>query len=86
MQNPWKLTSFALVAMLVAMLGRDAGVPSATADVQPKMQQALTDLKNAAMSLQNATHDKGGHRAKALKLTKEAIVEVERGIKFDNKH
>jgi hypothetical protein len=86
MTNPWKVSSFALVAMLVAVLGRDAGIDRAAADVQPKMQQALGQLRDAAYALENAATDKGGHRAKALKLTREAISEVERGIKFDNKH
>ena len=85
MRNPWKLTSFALVAMLVAVLGNDI-VQRAGADVQPKMREALTGLKGAATALENADHDKGGHRAKALELTRAAIGEVEAGIKFDNKH
>jgi hypothetical protein len=86
MRNPWKLTSLALTALLVTVIGRGAMIDSASADKQPMMQQALTELKGAATALENATADKGGHRAKALKLTKEAIVEVEKGIKFDNRH
>jgi hypothetical protein len=81
MTNPWKLTSFALAAMLAV-----TAVRSASADVQPKMRDALASLQSAATSLENAARDKGGHRAKALELTKAAIAEVEAGIKFDNKH
>jgi len=85
MRNPWKLTSFALAALLAASIGTGA-VSSVSADVQPNMREALTSLRNAAQSLQDATHDKGGHRAKALELTRAAIVQVEEGIKFDNRH
>jgi hypothetical protein len=86
MRNPWKLTSFALIALLATALGRDAFVSSASAEAQPKMQEALGELKSAARSLEAASRDKGGHRAKALELTRAAIVQVESGIKFDNRN
>ncbi|HWO18587.1 MAG TPA: hypothetical protein VNO30_07415 [Kofleriaceae bacterium] len=82
MRNPWKLTSFALAAALAA----SAIVPSVLAEPQPKMREALDSLRAAERSLSQATHDKGGHRVKALQLTKQAIDEVQAGIKFDNKH
>ena len=78
MPNPWKLTSIALATMLA--------FNTAGADVQPKMQDALGHLQSALTSLQSATADKGGHRVKAIALTKSAIEQVEKGIKFDNKH
>jgi hypothetical protein len=81
MRNPWKLTSFALAACLAASLTR--GV---SAEPQPLMRDALSDLRAAATKLEHATQDKGGHRAKALELTRAAIVQVEQGIKFDNRH
>ena len=81
MRNPWKLTSFALAAALAAA----TLVPAVTADPQPKMRQALDSLRSAQRALEQATHDKGGHRVKALQLTKQAIDEVQAGIKFDNK-
>ena len=85
MRNPWKLTSFALIALLAAGLGRDA-FSTAAAEPQPRMQQALQELRSAAASLEAATHDKGGHRTKALELTRAAIGQVEAGIRYDNKH
>lgn len=85
MRNPWKLTSFALIALLVAAVGRGAFVNSAAAERQPKMQEALDSLRAAATSLEAAAHDKGGHRAKALELTRAAIGQVEAGIQFDNR-
>jgi hypothetical protein len=86
MRNPWKLTSFALIALLAAAIGRDAFVSSASADAQPKMHSALESLRAARAALSEASTDKGGHRVKALELTKQAIGQVEAGIKFDNKH
>ena len=85
MRDPWKLTSFALIALLATAIGRDAFVSSVSADVQPKMHSALDHLRAAQSSLEQATHDKGGHRVKALALTKQAIDQVQAGIKFDNR-
>ncbi len=85
MRNPWKLTSFALVALLATAIGRDA-LHTASAEPQPKMQAALEALRSAEASLEAADRDKGGHRAKALELTRAAIGQVEAGIKFDNRH
>lgn len=82
MRDPWKPTSFVLAVLLAASLGTNA----ADADRQPLMRDALHNLKEAATALGNAAHDKGGHRAKALELTNAAIVQVEKGIAFDNKH
>ena len=82
MRNPWKPTSFVLAALLVGSLGMNGAV----ADRQPLMKDALHNLKQASTALKNAAHDKGGHRAKALELTNAAIVQVEKGIAFDNKN
>lgn len=86
MRNPWKLTSFALVALLATAVGRGAFIDSASAEPQPVMRDALEQLRGAAHALEVADRDKGGHRAKALELTRAAIVQVEEGIKFDNRH
>ena len=47
---------------------------------QPHMQTALDALKSAKNNLDRATPDKGGHRAKAIDLVKDAIDEVKKGI------
>ena len=52
---------------------------------QPHMQAALEALKQAEHHLQEAKHDKGGHRAKALQATRDAIKHVEEGMKFADK-
>lgn len=85
MHNPWKLTTFTLVAILAAVINNSAVNPAA-ADVQPHMKSALASLKSAQQQLQAATPDKGGHRVKAIALTKDAIDQVEKGMSFDNKH
>ena len=52
-----------------------AGAPD-----QPHMQAALSALVNAKNNLNNATADKGGHRAKALDYVRDALSEVRKGI------
>jgi hypothetical protein len=85
MRNPWKLTSFVLIALLVAAVGRGA-LDTASAEPQTKMHEALDHLRAAAGTLEVANHDKGGHRSKALEHTRAAIAQVEAGIRFDNRH
>lgn len=57
-----------------------------TNEYQPNMQHALSSLTDAQRSLESATPDKGGHRVKALELTKQAITEAQRGIEYDRTH
>jgi hypothetical protein len=68
----------ALMATLVAR--------PAAAEYQPLMKAALEALTSAKTNLETAERDKGGHRAKALALTRRAIQEVVLGIQYDNKH
>jgi hypothetical protein len=84
MRNPWKLTSFALAALLATTIGGNA-IQSADADPQPAMRSALENLERAQQNLKNATADKGGHRVNALGHVAKAIEEVKKGIAFDNK-
>ena len=53
---------------------------------QVNMQRALTNLQQARSDLQRASKDKGGHRARALKLIDQAIREVRAGARFDAQH
>lgn len=85
MRNPWKLTSFALIGLLATMVGRDV-MMTASAEPQPHMRDALEHVRAAAGSLEAADRDKGGHREKALELTRSAINQVEAGVRFDNHH
>jgi len=54
------------------------------AQPQPKMQAALDSLRQARTQLLQATSDKGGYRKKALIDVDNAIINVEKGIRFDN--
>lgn len=47
---------------------------------QPHMRAALSNLESARRNLEQATADKGGHRAKAIDLVNKAINEVNKGI------
>ena len=47
---------------------------------QPHMQAALSALQTAQSELNQAEHDKGGHRVKALNLVNQAIQQVNLGI------
>jgi succinate dehydrogenase/fumarate reductase flavoprotein subunit len=47
---------------------------------QPHMQAALDALESARNNLDKANADKGGHRANAIQLVKDAISEVKLGI------
>jgi hypothetical protein len=73
-----------LVATATLMVGVLGG--RAWAEQQPLMQDALSALNSAIASLEKAEHDKGGHRAKALDLAKQAREEVKAGIAFANTH
>jgi hypothetical protein len=85
LMSPWKISTYALTLALGIAAGASL-VPSAHADEQPRMHSALEHLKAAKGALEAATHDKGGHRTKALQATVVAIKEVEEGIEFANKH
>ena len=63
-----------------------AGVIAGAAPDQPFMHAARTDLQTAKSQLQQATANKGGHRAKALSLVNQAIAEVNQGIAYDRRH
>ena len=65
----------AAVGAIVAAGGREA-----QASNQPNMDAALGYLQQAKSSLQQATHNKGGHRVRAINLVDQAIAQVRRGI------
>jgi len=72
-----KTVVLALLGAVVLLAGFLVGRASAD---QPHMQAALDHLRSAKAELKVAEHNKGGHRANALKLVNEAITEVEAGI------
>lgn len=66
-------------AFLVAAL--PIFVACAPAGGQPNMESALGSLQNAKVSLERASHNKGGYRVRALEHVNQAIREVEEGIR-----
>jgi hypothetical protein len=49
---------------------------------QPHMQNALEALHNANSELEKASHNKGGHRERAIELINKAIYEVQDGMDY----
>ncbi len=49
---------------------------------QGNMERALASLYSAIGSLREATPDKGGHKANAIRLIQQAINETQAGIEF----
>ena len=49
---------------------------------EPHMSAALEHLRQAEEELEKSGHNKGGHREKALGLTKQAESQVEQGIQY----
>jgi hypothetical protein len=73
-------------AVLTLALTGGYFMSTAQAERQPHMHKALKTLHTAEQQLSKATHDKGGHRAKALELVRAAIAEVKQGIAYDNQN
>lgn len=73
----------ACVLALIFLTGCIAGRLSAD---QPHMQAAIEHLRMAKGELEKAEEDKGGHRVKAIRLTNDAIAQVEKGMEFDRHH
>jgi hypothetical protein len=82
--NLWKYSTFALAVALGTVVA--TGYTNTASADQPMMEKALGNLKEAIVNMQNATDDKGGHKAKAIDFTKKAIEQVEKGMAFDSKH
>ncbi|MEJ7731454.1 MAG: hypothetical protein WKG00_19840 [Polyangiaceae bacterium] len=80
----WKASTLVLAGALALVLGHRATVPEASADPQPHMKAALATLVPAKNQLAKASHDKAGHRVKAIALTDQAIDEVKKGMAADN--
>jgi hypothetical protein len=80
-----KLHRFVIALLVVTAIASGFVAGRASAD-QPRMQAALEHLRMAKVELEKADHDKGGHRDRAIRLTNDAIAEVERGMRFDRHH
>lgn len=76
----------AISTMVLALLVAPSLVKANPDEGQPHMQAALEHLQQARAELQEAMHDKGGHRARALELTENAISEVRKGMEVGGHH
>ena len=79
----------ALVALLVLSVVLTASsnlMVAQPAETQTHMSAALDHLQQAEKELEAASHDKGGHRVKAISLIKQAEAQVQQGIQYDNTH
>jgi hypothetical protein len=57
------------------------GASRARAEQHPRMHAALFEMRQAATELKEASHDFGGHRAKALSALEAAIDQSEKALK-----
>jgi hypothetical protein len=80
-----KLHRIVIALLIVTAIASGFVAGRASAD-QPRMQAALEHLRRAKVELEKADHDKGGHRDRAIRLTNDAIDEVEKGVRFDRHH
>ena len=77
---------FVVLLLCGALLISTPHTAQAAPEAQPEMRAAIDHLREAQKNLESASHDKGGHRAKALEHVRQAIHEVELGMQFDDSH
>jgi hypothetical protein len=77
---------FALTIILGLLSVPITAVASYDDDDQPHMQAALEALQQAKHHLEEAKHDKGGHRVAAIKSIDAAIHHVKEGMEAGEKH
>jgi hypothetical protein len=77
---------FAITVILGLLSVPITAVASYDDEDQPHMQAALEALQSAKHHLEQAKHDKGGHRVAAIKAIDSAIVHVKAGMESGEKH
>jgi hypothetical protein len=73
----------AATGLAIGLLGATAKSANA---YQGNMERALSSLHQALGSLQESTANKGGHRARAMDLVRQAIEETQAGVEFADEH
>jgi protein involved in temperature-dependent protein secretion len=86
MKSISKMLALTVMLGVLSMRAATATTPPTTVEDQPHMQAALEALKQAKAHLEQAAHDKGGHREAAIKAVNDAIKHTEEGIKYANQH
>jgi hypothetical protein len=71
-------------ATAVPAAAQPTNVPAADpAQVHPEIREAIASMRKAKEHMRHAAHDFGGHRAEALRVTDEAIRQLEICLRFD---
>jgi CubicO group peptidase (beta-lactamase class C family) len=86
MKRTLMLIAFAVLIVTLSISTPNLTAQAAQPEAQPHMQAALERLREAQRELEAASHDKGGHRSRAVSLVKQAIVQVNQGIQYDSTH
>jgi hypothetical protein len=86
MKRTLMLIAFAVLIVTLSISTPNLAAQASQPEAQPHMRAALEHLQEAQKQLEAATHDKGGHRSKAVSLVKQAIVQVNQGIEYDATH
>ncbi len=76
----------AVIMLFSAMTQEIAVAQRREREPEPHMAAALEHLRAAQQALDQATPDKGGHRVRAIGLTRDAISQVEQGIRYFQEH
>jgi hypothetical protein len=76
-----------LWGLSTALIGMALGAAGTVALAkQGHMEEAYHHLQGAKEELQEADHDKGGHRDKALELINRAMQQVQAGMQYAHEH
>jgi hypothetical protein len=86
MKRTLMLIAFAVLIITLSISTPNLAAQASHPEAQPQMRAALEHLQQAQKELEAASHDKGGHRSRAVSLVRQAIGEVKQGIEFDNTH
>jgi DNA-binding FadR family transcriptional regulator len=86
MKRTTAVFSAAFLSLVLSLSSAAFAAPAPTPEAQPEMTAALEHLREAKKALESASHDKGGHRVKAIAAVNEAIRHVQEGIQYDNAH
>jgi hypothetical protein len=86
-QSKLSRRGFAAVAATgVAAIGLLGATAKPANAYQGNMERALSSLNEALASLRESTANKGGHRARAMDLVRQAMDETQAGIAFADEH
>jgi hypothetical protein len=75
-----------VAGLLLAMTAVGLGQSQAPPKPRPHVEIAMEHLKKAAGELENASHNFGGHRQKALDLVKQAQEQLHEAIAYAKAH